>query len=117
VSRRTWLTATGVRRSFASAAVVVAVAIGATTLPLTVASAQDPAAVRAAQEIQAARDRASAAAQAMFDAESRLDTLEVEIVAAERDLATVEARPTRCARACSRMPSAVSSTPGPRCRC
>jgi peptidoglycan LD-endopeptidase LytH len=92
VSRRTWLTATGVRRSFASAAVVVAVAIGATTLPLTVASAQDPAAVRAAQEIQAARDRASAAAQAMFDAESRLDTLEVEIVAAERDLATVEAQ-------------------------
>jgi peptidoglycan LD-endopeptidase LytH len=92
VSRRTWLTVTGVRRSFASAAVVVAVALGATTLPLTVASAQDPAAVRAAQEIQAARDRASAAAQAMFDAESRLDTLEVEIVAAERDLATVEAQ-------------------------
>jgi peptidoglycan LD-endopeptidase LytH len=73
-------------------AAVVAVTFGATTLPLTVASAQDPAAVRAAQEIQAARDRASAAAQAMFDAESRLDTLEVEIVAAERDLATVEAQ-------------------------
>jgi peptidoglycan LD-endopeptidase LytH len=91
MSRRTWLSATGIRRSFASAVVAVAVALGASTLPLTVASAQDPAAVRAAQEIQAARDRASAAAQAMFDAESRLDTLEVEIVAAERDLAQVEA--------------------------
>jgi murein DD-endopeptidase MepM/ murein hydrolase activator NlpD len=61
-------------------------------MPLAVAEAQDPAAVRAANEIQAARDRADAAAQAMFDAESRLDTLEVEIVAAEQDLAEVEAQ-------------------------
>ena len=92
MSRKTWLSVTGVRRSVASAAVVLAVAVGATTLPLSAANAQDPAAVRAAQEIQAARDRADAAAQAMFDAESRLDTLEVEIVAAERDLANVEAQ-------------------------
>jgi len=88
----TWLSASGVRRTFASVAVVLAVAVGAGTLPLTVANAQDPAAVRAAQEIQAARDRANAAAQAMFDAESRLDTLEVEIVAAEKELAAVEAQ-------------------------
>jgi murein DD-endopeptidase MepM/ murein hydrolase activator NlpD len=88
----TWLSANGVRRTFASVAVVLAVAVGAGTLPLTVANAQDPAAVRAAQEIQAARDRANAAAQAMFDAESRLDTLEVEIVAAEKELAAVEAQ-------------------------
>jgi len=74
------------------AAVIAAVAIGPSTLPLAVASAQDPAAVRAANEIQAARDRADAAAQAMFDAESRLDTLEVEIVGAEQDLAAVEAQ-------------------------
>jgi murein DD-endopeptidase MepM/ murein hydrolase activator NlpD len=87
----TWLSASGARRTFASVAVVLAVAVGAGTLPLTVANAQDPAAVRAAQEIQAARDRANAAAQAMFDAESRLDTLEVEIVAAEKELAAVEA--------------------------
>jgi murein DD-endopeptidase MepM/ murein hydrolase activator NlpD len=71
--------------------VVLAVAVGAGAMPLTVANAQDPAAVRAAQEIQAARDRANAAAQAMFDAESRLDTLEVAIVAAEKELAAVEA--------------------------
>jgi murein DD-endopeptidase MepM/ murein hydrolase activator NlpD len=92
MSRMTWLSASGVRRTFASVAVVLAVAVGAGTLPLTVANAQDPAAVRAAQEIQAARDRANAAAQAMFDAESRLDTLEVEIVAAEKELAAVEAQ-------------------------
>ncbi len=81
----------GVRRRATSVAMVAAFAVGAATLPLTVANAQDPAAVRAANEIQAARDRANAAAQAMFDAESRLDTLEVEIAAAEKDLAAVEA--------------------------
>jgi murein DD-endopeptidase MepM/ murein hydrolase activator NlpD len=94
----TWLTTNGVRRSLASVAKVVAiglaVAVGASAVPLTVANAQDPAAVRAAQEIQAARDRANAAAQAMFDAESRLDTLELEITAAEQDLAAVEAQAT-----------------------
>ncbi|HYN32963.1 MAG TPA: peptidoglycan DD-metalloendopeptidase family protein [Ilumatobacteraceae bacterium] len=56
------------------------------------AAAQDPAAVRAAKEIQAARDRADAAAQAMFDAESKLDTLDLEIVEAEKQLAGVEAQ-------------------------
>jgi murein DD-endopeptidase MepM/ murein hydrolase activator NlpD len=80
------------RRSIVLVALAASVAIGSSTLPLTVANAQDPAAVRAAQEIQAARDRADAASQAMFDAESRLDTLEVEIVDAERDLAAVEAQ-------------------------
>lgn len=70
----------GARRSVALVAVTIAVAVGSSTLPVAVTSAQDPAAVRAAQEIQAARDRANAASQAMFDAESRLDTLEVEIV-------------------------------------
>jgi len=82
----------GLRRAITLVAVVAAVAVGSTTLPLAVASAQDPAAVRAANEIQAARDRADAAAQAMFDAESRLDTLEVDIGAAEKELAGVEAQ-------------------------
>lgn len=84
--------ASGLRQTALLAALVVSVAVGSLTLPLAVASAQDPAAVRAAQEIQAARDRANAASQAMFDAESRLDTLELEIVAAEGDLAAVEAQ-------------------------
>ena len=82
----------GLRQTALLAALVVSVAVGSLTLPLAVASAQDPAAVRAAQEIQAARDRANAASQAMFDAESRLDTLELEIVAAEGDLTAVEAQ-------------------------
>ena len=82
----------GLRQTALLASLVVSVAVGSLTLPLAVASAQDPAAVRAAQEIQAARDRANAASQAMFDAESRLDTLELEIVAAEGDLAAVEAQ-------------------------
>lgn len=77
------------------ALLVGALAIGVATMPLALAaasaSAQDPAAVRAAQEIQAARDRANAAATAMFDAESRLDTLEVDIGLAEQELAAVEA--------------------------
>ena len=46
---------------------------------------------RAAREIQDARDRANAAAQAMFDAESRIDQLEVEIAAKEAELAQMEA--------------------------
>jgi len=80
------------RRRLVALAAMATIAIGSSALPFTVANAQDPAAVRAANEIRAARDRANSAAQAMFDAESRLDTLEVEIVAAEKDLATVEAQ-------------------------
>lgn len=82
----------GVRRVGALVATVAMLAVGSLILPLTTATAQDAAAVRAAQEIQAARDRADAAAQAMFDAQSRLDTLAVEITDAERELAAVEAR-------------------------
>ncbi len=49
------------------------------------------AAERAAREILDARDRANAAAQAMFDAESRLDGLTIELAAAEGDLLVFEA--------------------------
>src|SRR6187549_3621106 len=45
---------------------------------------------KAAREIQAARDRANAAAQAMFDAESEFDTLTVGISEAEAELAVIE---------------------------
>ena len=45
---------------------------------------------QAAREIQAARDRANAAAQAMFDAESAIDTLTIEIAKTEAELAAVE---------------------------
>ena len=46
---------------------------------------------RAAREIQDARDRANAAAQAMFEAESRIDQLNVDIAAKEDALAQMEA--------------------------
>ena len=51
----------------------------------------DSEAERAAREIQDARDRANAAAQAMFDAESRIDQLDLEIAAKESELAKMEA--------------------------
>jgi murein DD-endopeptidase MepM/ murein hydrolase activator NlpD len=51
----------------------------------------DSEAERAAREIQDARDRANAAAQAMFDAESRIDQLDLEIAAKEAELAKMEA--------------------------
>jgi murein DD-endopeptidase MepM/ murein hydrolase activator NlpD len=65
--------------------------IGPIVVPGSV-GAQDPAAQQAAREIQDARDRANAAAQAMFDAESQLDTLDLEIVEAEKELAAIEAQ-------------------------
>src|SRR6187402_1568898 len=46
---------------------------------------------KAAREIQAARDRANEAAQAMFDAESEFDTLTIDISEAEAELAVIEA--------------------------
>ena len=52
----------------------------------------DAAAAQAAREIQAARDAANAAAQALFDAESEIDALGLEIQAAERELATQDAQ-------------------------
>jgi murein DD-endopeptidase MepM/ murein hydrolase activator NlpD len=75
-----------------TAGLVAMVVLAAVAMPIAIASAQDPAAVRAAAEIQAARDRANDAAQAMFDAESRLDTLEVDIDGAKKRLAAVEAQ-------------------------
>ncbi len=51
-----------------------------------VVDASDPEAERAAREIQAARDRADAASQAMFDAESELEQLDIDIAAAVADL-------------------------------
>ncbi|MDA3001059.1 MAG: hypothetical protein O3C62_05195, partial [Actinomycetota bacterium] len=63
--------------------VVVAVIVGSATLAVSGVSADESAAQRAAAEIQAARDRADRAASAMFDAESRLDSLSIE----EQDLA------------------------------
>lgn len=64
-----------------SASVIVVVAV--TTAGNAHADHAGPAAERAAREIQDARDRANAAAQALFDSESQLDTLDLAIVDAE----------------------------------
>ena len=55
------------------------------------AGTNDDAARRAAQEIQDARDRANRAADAMFEAESRLDELSIELADTERELTTQRA--------------------------
>ena len=55
------------------------------------ASAPLTPAEKAAQEIQAARDRADAAAQALFDTEAEIDRLEIEIGKTEDELAEIEA--------------------------
>jgi murein DD-endopeptidase MepM/ murein hydrolase activator NlpD len=71
----------------------VLITLVASSLPAAPALADHdgPAAERAAREILEARDRANAAAQAMFDAESKIDELEVELARAERDLVSMEA--------------------------
>lgn len=50
----------------------------------------DAEAKESARLIQAARDQANAAAQALFDAESEIDTLTIDIAAAEVELAAIE---------------------------
>jgi murein DD-endopeptidase MepM/ murein hydrolase activator NlpD len=73
------------RRSaaLAVAAVLVSSSLGAVTV---FAEHGSEAAKQAAQDIQAARDRANAASQAMFDAESQIDGLDIEIAASEKRL-------------------------------
>jgi murein DD-endopeptidase MepM/ murein hydrolase activator NlpD len=71
-----------------AAVLLAAATIGASS---TVSASESPA-ERAAREIQDARDRANAAAQAMFDKESEIDELELGIAASEKELAVIEAR-------------------------
>ena len=72
------------------AALAALLLLGAATVSARPVSADD-AAERAAAEILDARERANAAAQAMFDAESELDSLTIELAAAEQRLVQMEA--------------------------
>ncbi len=83
----------GRHRGASHLAVVAIFAVAASSLSAP-AGAQDAneAAARAAREIQAAQDRANAAAQAMFDAESRIDQLTTDIDTAAAELAVLEAQ-------------------------
>ncbi|MEO6654364.1 MAG: peptidoglycan DD-metalloendopeptidase family protein [Ilumatobacteraceae bacterium] len=76
-------------RSILTAVVAIIVSSVSPALPAQAEHAGE-AAERAATEILDARDRANDAAQAMFDAESRLDTLTTDLAAAEQDLAALE---------------------------
>ncbi len=87
MSRRPPLARTRVRRVAALLLALATIATSATAH----AQAESPA-ERAAREIQAARDRANAAAQAMFDKESEIDQLDLAIAETEKQLAEVEAR-------------------------
>lgn len=88
----TWRDSRSISRGLVALVAIVLLSLIGPIVVSGGAAAQDPAAVRAANEIQAARDRADAAAQAMFDAESKLDTLDLGIVEAEKQLAGVEAQ-------------------------
>lgn len=72
------------------AVATLAAAFGGMSVGKLDAQDSDTAAERAAREIQAARDRANAAAQAMFDAESRIDQLAVEIESTNAKLGSLE---------------------------
>ncbi len=81
-------------RRAAARCVGVAVVVGSSVfVPASVAIAAAPLtpAEQAAQEIQAARDRADAAAQALFDTEAEIDRLDIAIGDTEEELAGIEA--------------------------
>jgi murein DD-endopeptidase MepM/ murein hydrolase activator NlpD len=72
--------------------VAVVVASGALAPPDATAQSSDDAAREAAREIQAARDRANAAAAAYFEAQSDLEVLEDEEVSMQRRAEALEVR-------------------------
>jgi murein DD-endopeptidase MepM/ murein hydrolase activator NlpD len=74
------------------AAVAVAVPVAAALPGDATAQTSDEAAREAAREIQAARDRANAAAEAYFQAQSDLEVLEDEAVGMERRAEALEER-------------------------
>jgi peptidoglycan LD-endopeptidase LytH len=79
-------------RGIGSLIATCTVVFGSIFVPAHVLAQQsETPAEKAAREIQAARDRANEAAQAMFDAESEFDTLTVDIANAEAELAVIEA--------------------------
>ena len=88
MSRRPTIART--RTSRVAAVLLAAATIGASST-VNAQSSESPA-ERAAREIQDARDRANAAAQAMFDKEAEVDRLELDIADTEQELAAVEAR-------------------------
>ncbi|WP_394936737.1 peptidoglycan DD-metalloendopeptidase family protein [uncultured Ilumatobacter sp.] len=86
-------------RRLAAATVVLTLGLSAVGSTVSVEAQTDSEAARqAAREIQAARDRANEAAQALFDAESLIDTLSLEIAEAQQELTAVEAESSEMRR-------------------
>lgn len=86
-------------RSIAAATVVLMLGLSAvgSTVPVEAQTGSE-ADRQAAREIQAARDRANEAAQALFDAQSLIDTLSLEIAEAQKELIAVEAESSEMRR-------------------
>ena len=76
-------------RAVAPVLAALAMLLGSTLVAGSVSA--DSEAERAAREIQDARNRANAAAQAMFDADAKIDALDIAIAEAEAQLAQMEA--------------------------
>lgn len=86
-------------RRLAAATVVLTLGFSAVGFTVRVEAQTDSEVARqAAREIQAARDRANEAAQALFDAESLIDTLGLEIAEAQQELTAVEAESSEMRR-------------------
>ena len=87
------------RRALLACAAVALVVGSQTTMAVPVAAqTSDDAAQQAAREIQAARDRANAAADALFQAQSDLEVLENDIIGVEREVGVLEQRLERLRR-------------------
>lgn len=88
-----WETSATPSRRAGTRAVAAFVGVATLLWSSSVADASAPLtpAEKAAQEIQAARDRADAAAQALFDTEAEIDRLQIEIAETEDELADIEA--------------------------
>jgi murein DD-endopeptidase MepM/ murein hydrolase activator NlpD len=91
---RPWVRPGRLGRLLAVLIASVAVSLSASAVAPTGATAQtsDDAAQEAAREIQAARDRANAAAEAYFEAQSTLEVLEDEAVGMQRRADALEQR-------------------------
>jgi murein DD-endopeptidase MepM/ murein hydrolase activator NlpD len=73
-------------------ALLVGLALVLSVVPAAPSFADDSDAQRAAKEIADARERANAAATAVFDAESRLDQLDIEQAALRQEVAGLQAQ-------------------------
>ena len=95
--RSLWLRLSTYRLAAATVVLTLALSAMEATVPVEAQTGSE-ADRQAAREIQAARDRANEAAQALFDTESLIDALGLEIAEAQKELAAVEAESSEMRR-------------------